>query len=124
MKQVEVTAKLPKNAEKGRKEDLTGICFVNYAETLKEAREMFGDEAVLSNAFANWRVTLQAGVRRALGLGKTGDQIATEFKDAKMGVATTGGRADPIQASLAKFKTMNAKEQAAYLEELRQLAAG
>jgi len=40
-----------------------------------------------------------------------------------MGVAVSGGRVDPIQASLAKFKTMNEDERAAFLEKLKAAAA-
>ena len=128
MKQVQVDATLPaKKAadgsfEKGREVDKAGSIFVNYAESLDEALEMFGEEAVLSNAFANWRVTLQAGIRRGLAAGKTPDQMQKEFATAKMGVATSGGKVDPIQASLAKFKGMTADEQAAYIQQLRELA--
>lgn len=125
MKQAEMSAKLPKKeGVKGREQDQSATIAVNYAETLDEAKQMFGEEAVLSNAFANWRVTLQAGIRRGLESGKTPDQIAEEFAGAKMGVATGGARVDPIQASLAKFKTMNPEEQKAYLQQLRKLAAG
>jgi len=124
MKQAEVSAKLPaKEGVKGREQDLSATVIVNYAETLKEASEMFGEEAVLSNAFANWRVTLQAGIRRSLDAGKTPDQIASDFAAAKMGVATGGARVDPLTASLAKFKLMDKAEQANYLKQLRDLAA-
>lgn len=125
MKQAEVSAKLPaKEGVKGREQDQAATILVNYAETLAEAKEMFGEEAVLSNAFANWRVTLQGGIRRGIEAGKTQEQLQSEFATAKMGVATGGARVDPLTASLAKFKTMNPEEQKAYLQQLRKLAAG
>jgi len=123
MKQMEVSATVPKNEAKKVMEEKSAVIMVNYADSLDEALEMFGEEAVLTNAFANWRVTLQAGIRRALVAGKSQDQIQTEFASAKMGVATTGARIDPITASLAKFKGMTPEEQAAYLEQLHILAA-
>lgn len=99
------------------------VIMVNYGENVAESVEMFGDDAVNSNALANWIVTLQAGIRRAHSAGKTDDEIQELLGNAKMGVAVSGGRVDPIQASLAKFKTMNAGEQADYLDKLRAAAA-
>lgn len=122
MKQIEVTATVPKNEAKGVKEDKSATVFVNYAETLDEAKSLYGEEAILTNAFANWRITLQAGIRRALLAKKTVEQVIAEFASAKMGVATVGAKVDPIIASLAKFKTMSPEEQAEYIEQLRELA--
>lgn len=115
-KVMEVSAKSPKLEKET-------AAIVNYGETAEESIEMFGSEAVNSNAFANWKVTLQATIRRGHEAGKTDDQIMAELVEAKMGVAIAGGRVDPIQASLAKFKTMNKDEQAEYLEKLRAAAA-
>ena len=112
----EISAKSPKlNKET--------VIIVNYGKTVEESIEMFGGDAVNSNALANWIVTLQAGIRRLHSAGKTDDEIQEILGSAKMGVAVSGGRIDPIQASLAKFKTMNADEQADYLEKLRAAAA-
>ena len=125
MKQFEVSATVPKKeGEKGREEDKSAAIYVNYPETLEEAKTAIGEEAILTNAFANWRVTLQAGIRRAILAGKTQEQIQAEFKDAKMGVAVQGAKIDPLQASLAKFKTMSKEEQAAFLKDLRAAAQG
>jgi hypothetical protein len=99
------------------------VIMVNYGETVEESVEMFGADAVNSNALANWIVTLQAGIRRAHSAGKTDDEIQELLGNAKMGVAVSGGRVDPIQASLAKFKTMNEDERAAFLEKLKTAAA-
>jgi hypothetical protein len=98
------------------------VIAVNFGETLEESVEMFGPEAVNSNAFAGWRVTLQAAIRRGHDAGKTDEQIQAELRTAKMGVAVAGVAVDPIQASLARFKLMNAEEQADFLEKLRQSA--
>ena len=112
----EISAKSPKL-------DRETAVVVNYGETIEESVEMFGGEAVNTNAYANWRVTLQAAIRRGHEANKTDEQIQDELAEAKMGVAVTGAAVDPIQASLLKFKTMNEEEQADYLEKLKAAAA-
>ena len=116
-KGMEVSAKSPKHERE------TAV-IVQFGETVDESIDMFGGEAVNSNAFANWRVTLQAAIRRMHEAGKSDEEIQQSLGTAKMGVAVAGGRVDPIQASLAKFKTMTQEEQAEYLEKLRAAAAG
>lgn len=118
---MEVTAKVPAKDDQPEKQ---ATVFVNTGATAAEMIEMFGEEAVRSNANANWTVTLQAAIRRGLNAGKTPEQVATELADAKMGVKTTLGRVDPIQASLAMFKTMSKKERQDYLANLKAAAAG
>ncbi len=100
------------------------LAIVNYGGNVEESIAMFGGDAVNSNALANWIVTLQAAIRRGHTAGKTDEQIVAEIETAKMGVAVAGAAADPIQASLAKFKTMTPEKQAEYLEKLREAAAG
>ena len=112
----EVSAKSPKL-------DRETVIMVNYGKDVDESVEMFGADAVNSNALANWIVTLQAGIRRAHTAGKTDDEIQSLLSDSKMGAAVSGGRIDPIQASLAKFKVMNEDERAAFLEQLKAAAA-
>ena len=112
----EVSARSPKL-------DRETVIIVNTGATIEESVELFGADAVNSNAFANWRVTLQAGIRRGHEAGKSDDEIQKELGEAKMGVAVSGGKVDPIQASLAKFKTMTAEEQKSYLDDLRAAAA-
>ncbi len=112
----EVSAKSPKL-------DRETVIMVNYGKDVDESVEMFGADAVNSNALANWTVTLQAGIRRAHAAGKTDDEIQDLLGNAKMGIAISGGRIDSIQASLAKFKTMNENERAEYLERLKAAAA-
>jgi len=112
----EISARSPKL-------DRETVVMVNFGENAEESVEMFGAEAVNSNAFANYRVTDQAGIRRGHDANKSDEQIADEMEKSKMGVALTGAAVDPIQASLLKFKTMNAEEQAEYLEKLKAAAA-
>jgi len=122
MKKLVVDAKVPENKEKGIKA-MTAAITVNYAENIKEAVEMFGEEAILTNAFANWRVTLQSNIRGALKRGETPDDIATRLASAKMGVAQSGGKVDPVQAYLATFQSATPEKQKQMLAELQKRAA-
>ncbi len=121
--QKEISARLP--AKEGRNsEELSAVVIVEMAENVQEAVEMFGEEALLSNAFANWRVTLQGNIRGALARGESPDTIADRLATAKMGVAQTGGRVDPQAAFIAKFKNATEEEQAAMLDALKAAAQG
>ena len=126
MIQKEVSAQVPekKNSEGEITQKLLGpvTVLVNYAETLEEASELYGPEAILSNAFANWKVTLQSNVRSSLKSGLTEDQIQDKLIDAKMGVAQVGGRVDPQTAFIAKFKMATPEGQAEMLDMLRTAA--
>ena len=122
MKDVSITAKVPANPEKGIKESSATVS-VKYAESLEEAKEMYGEEAVLSNAFNNWRVTLQSNIRSALRKGESPESIAARLASAKMGVAQTGAKIDPVQAYLAMFQAADPKKQAEMLAELKKKAA-
>lgn len=96
---------------------------VNYAETLDEAKQMFGEEAILSNAFANWRVTLQANIRGALKRGEAPAEIQARLGAAKMGTAVMGGKMDAEAAFKAKFLAANPEERKRLLAQLRELAS-
>ena len=126
MKDVIVDAKVPekKNSE-GRiiQKAMIASASVKYAENIKEAVEMFGEEAILTNAFANWRVTLQSNIRGALKKGETVKNIAARLVTAKMGVASTGGKIDPIQAYLASFESATSEGQKKMLADLKARAA-
>jgi len=122
MKKVGVEAKVPENKEKGTPE-MSAIVQINYAENIKEAVEMFGEEALLTNAFANWRVTIQSNIRGGLRKGHTPESIATRLMGAKMGIAATGAKVDPVQAYIAVFQNANPEEQKKMLSELSAKAA-
>jgi len=96
---------------------------VQYAETIEEAVQMYGAEAVLSNAFANWRVTLQANMRGGIRKGETPEQIQARLGSSKMGVASTGAKVDPVQAYLAQFASATPEKQKEMLAELQKRAA-
>jgi len=124
MEKKEISATLPAtNKANTSGEDLSATVFVNYGESLDEAVQMFGEEQILSNAWANWRVTLQAAVRRMLAAGKSQDEIQAALENAKMGVAMEKTSVDPITASLMKFKTMSPEQQAEFLEKLKAAAS-
>ena len=121
MKQEVVSAIVPANAEKGTAE-ISASVTVNYGETAEESIAMFGADAVNSNAFANWRVTLQANIRGALKRGEAPESIAARLSGAKMGVAATGAKIDPVQAYLAAFQNATPEKQAEMLKELKERA--
>ena len=127
MLQKEVTAQVPekKDAEGEVTQNALGpvTVFVDYPETLEEAEEWAGGDAILSNAFANFRVNpIQSGIRAALKNGLTQEQIQDKLGKAVMGVAQVGGRVDTQAAFIAKFKMANAEEQGKMLELLRDAA--
>ena len=118
----QVTANVPANEKKGTKA-LSATVEVNYSDKIEEAVQMFGTEAILTNAFANWRVTLQSNIRSALKRGETQEQIQDRLKDAKMGVAQQGVKIDPVQAYIARFQNATPEEQKKMLAELQKKAA-
>lgn len=123
MKDVIITAIVPANEKEGRAQ-LQGSVTVKFPETVEEAVAAYGAEALLSNAFANWRVTVQAGIRGGLKRGESPESIAARYKDAKMGVAQQGQKMDPVQAYLAMFASASPEKQKEMMAELRAKAAG
>ncbi len=123
MKKVTVSAVVPADPKVPGSKEKTASISVNYAEKVAEAVSMYGEEAVLSNAFANWRVTLQANIRGALKRGEAPEAIAARLAGAKMGVAQTGGKVDPEQAYLAMFASATPEKQAQMLADLKKKAA-
>lgn len=117
-----ITAKVPANEEAGTAE-MEGSVTVSFPETLEEAEQMYGADAVLSNAFANWRVTLQSNIRSGLKRGESIEAIQARLAGAKMGVATAGGKTDPVDAFMAMYQSSTPEKQAELLEKLKERAA-
>ena len=121
MKQIEVVAKVPADKEKGTPE-IVAAATVNYAETVDEAVQMFGEEALLTNALRNWTVTLQGNIRSGLRRGEAPEAIAQRLASAKMGVAQTGGKIDAEAAFKAKFLAASPEDRKKMIAELKDLA--
>lgn len=128
MIQKEVTAQVPE--KKDKKGNITqkhlgpATIFVNYPETLDEANEMFGAEPMLTNAFANWKVVVQGGIRTGLKAGLDAKGLQDKLGSAVMGIATAGGKVDNQAAFIAKFGISTPEKQAELLEMLRRAAQG
>ena len=125
MKDFIVAAKVPaKKDEEGNisTEEMTAQVIVQTAETVSEAEEAFGADAVLSNMNSNWKVTLQGNIRSSLRSGLTPEQIQDKLGTAVLGVAQIGARIDPQAAYIAKFSTASPEEQAKMIEQLRAVA--
>lgn len=115
---------------KGDQKELSATINVEFPDyekdakaALAEAEAAYGAEAVLSNAFANWRITLQSNIRNGLKRGEDQATLQTRLGSAKMGVATKGVTVDPVQAYLAKFQSATPEAQKAMLAELQARAA-
>ena len=122
MKEITVAARIPADEAKGTAE-ASAVINVKYAETVKEAVEMFGEEAVLSNAFNSWRVTLQSNIRSGLRKAEAPEAITARLANAKMGVTQTGVKIDPIQSYLAIFQNSTPEKQAEMLADLKKQSA-
>ena len=101
MKDLQVTAKIPAKDDVPEK---IGSITVKAPETAEEGIKMFGDPAMLSNATANWVVTLQGNIRAGLKRGESPEAIQARLGTAKMGVAATKAAADPKAAWLAAYQ--------------------
>ena len=115
----EISAKVP---GKGGAEDMAATIVVEYPETLEEAEEIYGQEAILSNAFANWKVTLQSNIRTSLKSGLNPAQVQDKLGTAKMGVAQVGGKVDVQAAFIAKLKMATPEEQENMIKALKEAA--
>jgi hypothetical protein len=129
MKKVEISATVPANEKEGKPEASATI-LVDYPdfeadaeEALEELVEHVGEKAVGTNAFANWRITLQSNMRSGLKKGETQEAMQARLGSAKMGISQAGIAVDPEQAFFAKFASASAEEKAAMLARLQERAA-
>ena len=127
MKKIQITAQVPE------KKDALGkviqkrlgpaIVSIDYGESATESTKMFGEESMNSNALANFKVTVQSGIRTALKAGLDQVAIQAKFAAAKMGVATSGGGVDSIQVYMATFASATPQQQAEMIADLKKRAA-
>ena len=112
-KVLKVSAKDP-GMEKGKKvrEPSSDTIEHQTGETAKESIEMFGDEPVLSNANANWVVTM-------LAAGKSQAEIQKEIGSSKMGVSRAR-TADPQAAIKKQWATWSPEQRAAFIKEMKE----
>jgi hypothetical protein len=120
---MQVTAQVPANVAKNTPQLGPITISVNTGKDLAEMTQMFGAEAVKSNADANWTVTLQSAMRSGLKRGENAAAIQARLADAKMGVAVRGVKIDPVQAYLNQFQSATPEEQKKMLAELQARAA-
>lgn len=85
---------------------------------LKEAVAAFGIKPLLSNAFANWRVTIQSAMRTGMKAGMDQAALQAKLGTAKMGVAQAKTAVDPQQAYLAMFASATPDQQKKMIAEL------
>ena len=124
-KDFNITAKVPvKKDPKGKiiSNEMIATITVQTANSLTEAKEMFGEEAVLTNMNANWRTTLQSNIRSSLKAGLTPKQVQEKLATAILGIAQVGTHIDPQAAYIAKFKSATPEERAKMIKQL-QIAA-
>jgi len=114
-KQMTISAKAP-DKESGT--SLEGSATINWGEIPEETVELYGGEAVDSNALASAVVTIQGGIRRMLRAKKTPAEIQASFDGWKLGVAIARV-SDPTAAILAKWPTMSEEERAAFIKDLK-----
>ena len=93
----------------GKEDEKTGAITVKAPETAEEAIKMFGPEAVLTNALANWVVKLQGNIRSGVGKGESAEAMQARLGGAKMGVAAAKAAADPKAAWLAAYQAADPK---------------
>lgn len=126
---VEIGAKVPAKDGKPEKKASIKVTYVDVdadpKKAMAEAIQMFGEKAILTNAFANWRVTLQSNIRSGLERGETAEQLQARLGSAKMGVAQAGVRAATmtVEQQIAQFAAMTPEAQAAFIKQLQAKAA-
>lgn len=130
MKQYQIKARVPADPKVPGSVDKSAVVNVNYPDmegdidkAYEEAAQAFGKKAVLSNAFANWRVTLQSGLRKGIENGEAADALQARFGAAKMGAATVGGSVDAEAAFTAKFLSATPAEREAMISKLKASAS-
>lgn len=126
-KKMKVQATVPEKKDASGKVIQAGVgpftIEVESGTTAAEMIQMFGDEAVKSNAESNWTVTIQGNMRAGMKKGETQEQLQTRLGSVKMGVAQRGAVIDTQQAWLAMFASATPDKQKQMIDEVKQRAA-
>lgn len=127
MEQKEVTAQVPEKKDGEGKVIQVALgpvtILVDFPAKYEEAVGWCTEKAMLSNAFANFRVSpLQSGIRTALKAGKSQEEIQKLLGKSVMGIARIGGKMDVKAAYRAMFHTATPAEQAEMIKDLRKQA--
>jgi hypothetical protein len=85
----------------------------------KELIELYGDEAVYSNAMANFVVTVQGNMRANMKKGTTQEALQAALGSAKMGVTIKSAPVDPKQAMLAQAGAMSPADLEKFIADLK-----
>lgn len=117
-----ISAQVPENKEKGTPQLGPATVVVQSGKTAAELIQMFGDEAVKTNALAHWVVTIQNNIRGGLRHGETQEQMQARLGDAKMGVAQKGVKVDSLAIWKAEFATATPDRQKQMIAELTERA--
>jgi len=112
---------MPKKVEvaaKGSTKEVVATAYVMAGETAMESIELFGDEAVNSNAIANWKITVRGALNRYLKAGKTPEEAVKMVENAKMGISLERV-SDPKAALMASWSSMSDEARKELLAELK-----
>jgi hypothetical protein len=98
------------------------VISIDTGATAMELIELYGDDAVKTNALANFVVTLQGNMRAGMLKGESQEALQARLANVKMGVAIKGVKVDPEQAYIAAFKSATPEKQKEMLAKLREQA--
>jgi len=104
-------------AVEAKKEGKAARLFYNFGKDLAEMTELFGDTVVFSQARAQMKIKLQAGMRSYLVAGQNVKDLATKFIP---GVALERIPTDMNKASEEYFTGLSDDEQDAMIKRLME----
>ena len=111
-------------AKAGKAEDSkSAVVVLAGPETVEEAIELYGGDAVLTNAMANFTVTMQGRIRADIKSNLDAAAIQTKHVNDKMGVSLPKGTSDPVAGIKTKWASMDPKARKELLAELKSMAS-
>ena len=122
---LKVSAKLPKSEKDGRHDDKEVAIIVKFPDmtdpdkALAEAVKEYGAKAILSNAKANWVITLQGNIRSRLKKGQDANAIQAGLGSSKMGVAAEKVASDPNANAMAFLKTLTPEQRRQFIADMK-----